>query len=162
MLQIVFSDAILSMNTESRYFQDFAKRVRNIDFNKEVFLSPYDFEPEKDKRLTGVSIKQGGEKIENYYWDPTEKAVCNGFPEPKDANNYSKDDWKVFFIDVRKFLVNEINNEDFQAKIKKEMEDRKSKGIKTNHSQERQDNQVQQQQQNNEVEEEIKIEDVPF
>ena len=104
----------LTLNTDSRYFADFAKKLPNIKLAEKVTINPFDFETNW-KRLTGLSIKQDWEKIENYYWDGT-KAI-NGMPEVSkaEAKKYDKDDWKSFFIKVKKFLKQKVKDqkEDF-------------------------------------------------
>jgi len=108
MFNIEIDGIVLSLNTESRYFQDLAKKLPNIDLKKPVLLIPYDFESD-NKRLTGVSIQQNNEKIQNYFYDG-EKNLHN-FPTPEgDTSEYDSDDWKIYFTKVKKFLVNYIEN----------------------------------------------------
>lgn len=109
-ISIEFDDAILNMNTDSRYFSDFAKKLPSINIDEPIEIAPYDFETKEDKkRLIGLNIIQNGKKAENYYLDVTNGKAIHGFPVPiGNTKTYKSDDWKVFFISVKKFLVSEI------------------------------------------------------
>ena len=100
--------ARLAINTDSRYFADFGKKLPNINLDNEVELNPFDFVTSDGKQLRGLSIKQEGEKITDNYWDG--KKNINGMPSvaKADAKTYDSDDWKAFFIGVKKFLKAEI------------------------------------------------------
>ncbi len=106
--------AKLTMNTSSKYFSDFGKKLPNIDLEKEIIINTYDFESENDegvlKRHTGVSITQDNVKIKNAYWDG--KKTLKGFPSvsDKDRKSYDSDDWKMFFIKIKKFLKKQIES----------------------------------------------------
>jgi len=103
-LEVVFNDAVLTINTESRYFTDFCKKIMAVDINQPITVSPFDFESE-GKRIVGVSVIQKGEKINSYYWDGEKSS--NNFPEPP-KEKMNKDDWKIYFINVKTFLIGEI------------------------------------------------------
>jgi hypothetical protein len=107
--------AQLSFPTDSKYFSDFAKKIPNADLSQEISINVFDFEPEEGKRLTGVSMKQDGEKVENFYWDG--KKTLNGMPEvPKaDRKEYDTDDWKMFFLKVKKFLKKKVQAMDIPS-----------------------------------------------
>ena len=100
--------AQLSFPTDSKYFADFAKKAPNLDLSKEISINVYDFEPEEGKRLTGVSLKQDGDKVDNYYWDG--KKTLHGMPEvsKEERKEYDSDDWKMFFLKVKKFLKKKV------------------------------------------------------
>jgi len=104
---IDLGDAVLTLGTESRYFKDFGCKVSNLDFSKEVTFHPFDFEVD-GKRKTGISIKQGGEKIGNYFYDYEKKEALYDFPQPDNCED--SDDWKIYFAQVKKFLVKHIEN----------------------------------------------------
>jgi len=98
----------LQFPVDSKYFSDFGKKVSNIHLDMEIVLRPFDFEPE-GKRRTGISIMQEGVKIENYFWDNDNKKVLHGFPVPENkGEGFDNDDWKVYFIDVKKFLKKHV------------------------------------------------------
>lgn len=117
LLQIAFSGEpliILSVSTESSYGEDLMKKLPNIDITKEVKLVPYSFEDLKGKKRKGVTVYQDGNKIESYYYgvgNDGKKTEINGYPEvklPKGKKTMSKDDWKLYFMTARKFLIEKI------------------------------------------------------
>lgn len=95
------------INTQagSRYANDFLQRMPGVAINKEVEFKPYDVRDNTDpkKGSTGIKISIDGNVIKNFFWDGEEKKNINGFPVQGEENP-SKDDWKVFFIGVKKFL----------------------------------------------------------
>lgn len=97
----------VSFNTDSKYFTSFARCLPNIDLNKDITINTYDFESE-GKKYTGVSVKQEWDKIKDYYFDG--KKSLHGMPEVSatDRKGYTKDDWKIFFLGVKKFLKAEV------------------------------------------------------
>src|SRR3990167_1257793 len=100
--------AILSLGTETSFGEDVMKKLSNINFDEDVSFEPYSFENDKGKIVKGISIKQKGEKIQNYYWDADAKKPLHGFPKPKgNTEKFETDDWKIFFLEARKFLVAE-------------------------------------------------------
>jgi len=128
-LEIVFSDAILTLNTESRFFTDFCKKIMAVDINQPITVSPFDFESE-GKRIVGMTVIQNDEKINSYYWDG-EKNTHN-FPEPpKDKDEMTKDDWKIYFINVKSFLLNEIQKQNEKIDRTPEVEETKEPEIPT-------------------------------
>lgn len=120
--EIEFDDAVLSLGTSGRYFMDLIKKLRNININRTVTLTPYDFESD-GKKLVGVSVVQNGEKIPNYYWDKVKEKTVNGFPIPTFNTRQAKTrDWDKYWIDVTEFLVSEI--EKIRENIKKDVIER--------------------------------------
>jgi hypothetical protein len=102
------NEVIVSVNTASNFGEDAMKKLPNIDFTKKVTMSPFSFIDEKDRSVKGVTFWQNGEKVKNYFKND-EKELINGFPKPDaDTSGYDKDDWKMYFITVRKFLVKHI------------------------------------------------------
>jgi hypothetical protein len=114
--EVVISDAVdiyqLSFTEESRFWFDFAKKLPNIDLSKEVKITAYDFEDkESKKRRAGISIEQSGVKINSFYdeKDGDKYKLLHGFPNaPTDMNWKDKDEVKVYFISVKKFLRSEF------------------------------------------------------
>jgi hypothetical protein len=109
-LNIIIEDGdehmTLQTSVENNYASDFLRKALNIDYTKKVEIRSYSLETDNGKVKNGFYIKQDGEKILNYYYNPVTKENINGMPEPeKPNNNMDKDDWKVYFINVRKFLT---------------------------------------------------------
>jgi len=102
-LSIEIDGVILSLNTGYRFFSSFARKFPSIDLKKEISLAPYDFEG-NGKNYKGISTVQEGLKVRDYFYDGKEN--LHGMPEPKDT--MEKDDWKIYFLQVEKFLVNFI------------------------------------------------------
>lgn len=113
MLEVEFDDAIFTIGTESRYFKDFVQKLASANVNRPITISPYAFES-NGKPLKGVTIYQDGEKLKSWYWDDgigEKGAYCNGFPKPKgDVSKFNEDDWKVYYIGVKKFLIQELDD----------------------------------------------------
>jgi hypothetical protein len=106
LLQIDIDGMTLSVSTDQPYGEDIMKKLPNIDLTKPVKFIPFIFTPEKGKTKKGVTITQGEVKIENYFYDKEKKENINGFPEiPEDTKKANdKDLWKIYFINIRKFL----------------------------------------------------------
>lgn len=106
--------AKLTLATKSDYFTDFAKKVPNIDFSKEVIISPWEMDVEgKSRKRRGVSIKQSGEKVQNFYYDPDKKENINGFPkvDNEELEDLGREDyWEKYWGEVGRFLKRKIKN----------------------------------------------------
>jgi hypothetical protein len=64
-------------------------------------------------------------KVTNYFWDEEGKKPAHGFPIPEgNRDDYTKDDWKIFFLQVRKFLIN-YTRANMEEKIGQAVYDRK-------------------------------------
>ena len=99
-------EAVLQLGVGTPFGEDFLKKLPNINFAEEVIVRPYSFTDENDKDRRGVVITQQNEKIQNYFFDPENKKPINGYPEPEgEVASYTKDDWKIYFLKARKFLV---------------------------------------------------------
>lgn len=92
----------LQLTANSRQADDLLGRLPNVDFSKEVKISVYP--AGKSKQATGLTIYQGEEKIPNYFvvYDGEKFLTKNGYPDR--ADNLDKDDYKIYMIQVRKFL----------------------------------------------------------
>jgi hypothetical protein len=93
----------LSQGVASNFGEDILKRLPNVSFSDKVSISPYSFE-DNGKQVRGVTFYQGGMKVHNYFWDNEKKVPLHGFPKMEEESP-SKDDWRIHFIQVRKFLV---------------------------------------------------------
>jgi len=99
----------LSLHTDHRYFTDFVKKAAGADFTMPMTIKPYDFEDNNKKRITGMTIMQDGEKLEDYFYDFKTKVQKHDFPKPEgETKSYSKDDWKIYFLTVKKFLISYV------------------------------------------------------
>jgi len=107
MLNVEFDDAILSLNTDSKYFGEFVKKFASADPQKEITIAPYDFETDDGKKKTGMNVVQDGEKLYDkfttYNKETREWSYAEGFPQPE-GDEVTGDDWKVYFIKVKKYL----------------------------------------------------------
>lgn len=111
-LEVEFDDAIMVINTDSRYFTDFVKKLASININQTVVVHPFDFEPEPGKKATGVAITQNDQKVKSYYDTKDENGKwlsIHGFPRPTgNTKHFKKDDWKAYFLEVKRFLKSEV------------------------------------------------------
>ena len=100
--------ATLSISAESSYGDDVMKKLPVVDIALPVSFAPYSFEDDKGKNRRGMTIMQDGKKLQNYYYDFATKKPLHGFPEPEgDVNTFKKEDWKIYFMKVHKFLIAE-------------------------------------------------------
>ena len=108
---------VISVGVSTRYASDILKKLPSVDFEKEVRIRPYAFIPEgEDKTVTGVEITQPDRfgkfvyKVDSHFHSKAgdgKTIIKNGYPVPEgDTRTYTADDWKVFYLQVRRFLVN--------------------------------------------------------
>jgi hypothetical protein len=116
------TETTISLNANGNFAQDVMKKLPNIDLEKEVKFAPYSFIDEKSgKPKKGITIYQDGKKIEsNYSVKKEDKWVeANGFPKvPAKAKDWDTDDWKVYFIGVTKFLLEEVQKSKLYNAVK--------------------------------------------
>lgn len=126
----------VSFSMNSAFGEDMAKKLPALDLTQKVELSPFSFEDDNGKTRKGVSVVQDGKKVQNYFYDFHEKKAINGFPTPafkKDKKTgelkpFSKDEWKIYFAQVRQFLIEYIEEHHLIApknELDEAMEDRK-------------------------------------
>lgn len=97
---------VLTMGVESSFCEDLMRKLPNVDFNKQVKLVPYSFTDERDKARRGITVYQGDQKLNNYFYNADTKEYLNGMPVPQgDKEQFEKDDWKMYYMTVRKFLI---------------------------------------------------------
>lgn len=102
----------IQLSIETTYGEDALKKLPNVDFTKPVKFRPFAFTDQTNGReIRGIEVSQNGEKYKNYFWDAETKTPKNGLPVPDgDVSRFTKDDWKIHFLSVRKFLVGYFND----------------------------------------------------
>lgn len=112
-IQIEIDGVVLSMSTDSNYGIDLMKKLPGINLSETVNIVPYSLETKEGKNKRGIVVYQGktealdkDKKIQDQFFNFETKEYLEGYPAPKEA--MEKDDWKIYFIEVRRFLVNYI------------------------------------------------------
>ena len=107
-LDIEIDGIVLSLGTAGNFCQDLMKKLPNVKLDEVVILAPYSFTADNGKLMKGITVYQNGEKLKSAFWDDEAKQVLHGFPtvSKEESERYQKDDWKIFFIGVKKFLIN--------------------------------------------------------
>lgn len=98
----------LSLNVENSFAQDLMKKIPNIRIGERLTLVPYSMDKkETGKTKRGITVYQDNKKVQSFFYDPKTKQNINGFPsvDEEKAKTYDKDDWKIYFLSVKKFLV---------------------------------------------------------
>lgn len=104
------NDIILAESTASNFGTDLMKKLPNIIFSEKLTLRPYAFETEEGKERRGVTILQGTDengdekKLKDFFWDGEQN--LHGIPQADKTKTHDKDDWRIHFINVKKFLTN--------------------------------------------------------
>lgn len=105
----------INVGESSRYFQSFVEHLPNIDFSKPLEVRPYSFKTEAGRAI-GMSFKQEGEKVENYYKDydaeKNKSTAKNGLEKFnfKGAKG-DKDELKILRLKLIKFLKAELKKQ---------------------------------------------------
>ena len=95
----------VSLPEDSKYCQDFLSRLPNLDLSHYVTLSPYDFKPQdSEKNKKGLTLKQNGVKIENYFVTKEDDKYIFSHGYPETDGQLSKADWKIYVIRLQEFL----------------------------------------------------------
>lgn len=121
---------VVQLKLASREGEDFLKKLPNINLLKEVKFRPFNFtDPSDGNEVRGMSVTQedaNGEfkkKITSFFQDADRKPI-NGYPVPEgDPENYSKDKWKIYFLQARVFLK-DYTTENMCAKVAQAVIDR--------------------------------------
>lgn len=134
---------VIALATASREAEDLLKKLPNVDFSKEVRLRPFNFEGSEGDEVRGMEVMQPNEegefkvKITNFFRDAEKKVNINGYPNPEgDTDEYSKDDWKIYFLSARKFLIN-YTKEHTLTKLMQGQSDRQTTIPKTHEQEQR-------------------------
>lgn len=97
-------DVIWAQDVSSQFTEDFLKKLPNVDLSRPVKLVPFAFTTETGKLKKGITLYQGDTKVTNFFYDGVKNV--NGYPDPeKPGAEMENDDWKVYFIKARQFLV---------------------------------------------------------
>lgn len=106
------NEVVIAESTSGNFGTDLMKKLPNIDLTQPVTIKPYAFKDEKTgKDRRGVTIYAKGDKVMNFFYDAEKKAELHDFPIPEgDKTAYDKDDWKVYYISVKKFLVKYVQD----------------------------------------------------
>lgn len=97
---------IITIPVESKYFDSFCSKIGNADLGQKIELAPYSFSPkEEEGKRIGMNLYQNSEKL-GYFFS---KEDSKGKPFPENEN-LSKEDWKIYKIQERKFYCEYINN----------------------------------------------------
>ena len=119
-------DVVVCVGANSNFGEDLLKKVHNIDFKKPITVRPYSFPSDNnpEKMIKGLTLYQDGEKLQNYFYDPEAKVSKNGYPVPEQKYNKkeeevlsSRDDWKLFYLGARKFLVEQAEQFVFEPEM---------------------------------------------
>ncbi len=115
--KIDLGDAILCLNTSSRYFTDFACKIFTGDLSQEFLFHPYSIEGEEGKKKQGISLQQNGVKLKNYFYNPETKLYREDFPIVDEAKKekLKKNYWKTYFAEVEAFLTEKLQQLKFNT-----------------------------------------------
>ena len=112
---------IIALSTASREGEDLMKKLPRVDLEREVRLRPFSFEGDGGEEVKGMEVMQADDagnftvKITNHFRGKIEKEVkgkmtevwdnINGYPNPDWDADYTKDEWKIYFMQARQFLI---------------------------------------------------------
>lgn len=134
---------ILSISTNNRYSQDTMKALLLMDLDKPLFIKPYDFIADKQKKVgnewvntgekkrqQGISFRQDGEKLSLKY--PGSPEYEGEWSNKKKVKRYFEDltDWYVAEVEAKiipKFEVDEDKVEETQSEAKTETKEKEVK-----------------------------------
>lgn len=107
------NEFVLSLKASSRYGEAFMEALPNLDLTKEVDITVYSFpdKKNKDRKIQGMTIKQGDEKVRSYFsqYDEETKTWSNpikGYPvpDPVKSKKFNSEKWKIFFASRNEWL----------------------------------------------------------
>lgn len=107
------NEFVLSLKASSRYGEAFMEALPNLDLTKEVDITVYSFpdKKNKDRKIQGMTIKQGDEKVRSYFsqYDEETKTWSNpikGYPvpDPVKSKKFNSEKWKLFFASRNEWL----------------------------------------------------------
>jgi hypothetical protein len=113
-LHLIVDDIELSLNVSSNFAEDLMQKLPNIDKEKSVVFKPYSFVDDRKKTRRGITVTQDDQKVGKFFMGedkkPTNGLETVAFPEAKEGKAISTDMWKLYFAQVRAFLVNYIED----------------------------------------------------
>jgi hypothetical protein len=110
----------LQMSSDSKWGNDFARKIVKADLSQPLTIKPFSFIPEgKDKALDGLTIYQDGNKIADNYKqsDGTTTTNINGVEQFDELASKAKEvkneklrsnAWKTYFATVNVFVVEKM------------------------------------------------------
>ena len=111
----------LQMSSDSKWGNDFARKIVNADLTQPLTIRPFSFVPEdSDKRIEGISLQQNGVKIEDKYREKDKKGNyknINGVEEYDELAEKAKgieneklrsNAWRTYFTTVNVFVVEKM------------------------------------------------------
>lgn len=110
---------VISISTNNRFSQDMMKALLAANLSKELYIKPYDFIGENQKRAQGISFRQDGVKVE---------LRIEGSPQQPAEwfKSAGKKQIKRFFEDLNDWFVQEVSDrvipmfENKEAPVKEE------------------------------------------
>lgn len=103
------SDVIVQIPFKSREARKFLLKLPNINIEKPITITPYNFEDDNDKKVIGLNVHQSEIKIPDYYtFDQP-----NGYPLPQISEDgkmiyLDKDDFQILSLKQNKFLKEQL------------------------------------------------------
>ena len=102
----------LQMGEETRYFQSLVMLMPNLDLSKPMEVRPYSWVAD-GRRNIGLSIRQDGKKVENYYKDFDEDSKRSRSRHGLEKFNFSKvkndkEERKILQMKLLKWLKSEL------------------------------------------------------
>lgn len=131
---------IVSLATSTPFGEQFMEKLPHINKGDVVKLTPYSFEDENGKSRRGITIVLNGsqEKLDSFYqaYDAENKKWLSkeGFPTPEgDTSKFKSDDWKLYFLQKKKYLMAEVQNHVlFQEEMKDLLAEQSSANAQAN------------------------------
>lgn len=124
---------VISVGIDTKYCKDILKKLPKIDLEEDVKIRPFSFRPDgEDNNVIGVEILQRdgtgafNKKITSFFHkkEGDKWVSTNGFPKPEgNPDDYTSDDWKIYGISVKKFLV-QYTEENVIPKLKAASEEK--------------------------------------
>ena len=109
---------VLGLSAGNNFATSFMERLPNLDLSREISLSPWAME-KNGKSTKGMVVWQTPKdaeegtakvKVPSFFKTPyvegTRSKLLNNYPAPEgDGKGFDKDDWKMYFTTVKKFLI---------------------------------------------------------